>query len=124
MGLEQRIGRLQAGYSADLLVLDTQRVCWPWVAPEAGPLSLLVQRAQAGDVRCVLVHGEVVMRDGRPTRFDEQAVARELADQLRHTPYPEAAAQLAQALTPNVRDWYAGYPSAVGKPWTQYNARG
>lgn len=123
MGLEQRIGRLQAGYSADLLVLDTQRVCWPWVAPEADPLSLLVQRAQARDVRCVLVHGEVVMRDGRPTRFDEQAVARELADQLRHTPYPEAAAQLAQALTPNVRDWYAGYPSMLGKPWTQYNAR-
>ena len=123
MGLEQRIGQLQPGYSADLLVMDTQRVCWPWVAPEADPLSLLVQRAKAGDVRWVLVHGEVVMRDGRPTRFDEQAVAQEVAEQLRRTPYPVAAAQVAEALVAPVRAWYAAYPAAAGEPWTRYNAR-
>lgn len=123
MGLEQHIGRLQPGYSADLLVLDTRRVCWPWTAPEADPLSLLVQRAKAGDVRSVLVRGEVVMRDGRPTRFDEQAVALELAGQLLDTAYPDDAAQRALALIPKLREWYAGYPSAAGEPWIRYNAR-
>lgn len=123
MGLEQCIGQLQPGCSADLLVLDTRRVSWPWVAPEADLPSLLLQRAKADDVSCVLVQGEVVMRDGRPTRFDELAVARELAEQLRNAPYPDAGAQLARALVPHVRAWYAGYESPAGEPWTQYNAR-
>ncbi|MEO6032202.1 MAG: amidohydrolase family protein [Burkholderiaceae bacterium] len=123
MGLEQRIGQLQPGYAADLLVLDTQRACWPWVAEQVDLRSLLVQRAKAGDVRCVLVHGEVVMRDGRPTRFDEQAVARELAERLRHTPYPHDGAHLARVLDPHVREWYAGYALPTGEPWIQYNAR-
>ncbi len=123
MGLAQRIGQLRPGYSADLLVLDTRRAFWPWIAPQADPLSLLVQRAKAGDVSCVLVQGEVVMRDGHPTRFDELAIAHELAEQLRRTPYPEEDARMARVLEPHLRAWYADYPPMVGEPWTQYNAR-
>lgn len=123
MGLQQRIGQLRPGFAADLLLLDTRRSRWPWAADDADLLSLLVQRARAGDVRCVLVQGEVVMRDGRPTRFDEQAVASELAEQLRRTPAPADGARLARVLGPHLRQWYAGYGLPAGAPWTQYNAR-
>ena len=65
LGKETSLGRLAPGYAADLVLLDTRRLSWPWVAPEADPRDLLVLRAQARDVQTVLIAGEVVLRDGR-----------------------------------------------------------
>ncbi|HEY8371086.1 MAG TPA: cytosine deaminase, partial [Thermodesulfobacteriota bacterium] len=66
-------------------------------------------RAQARDVRCVLVGGEVVLEEGRPTRFDEAEAARELAGRLAATPYPAEAASLAARLTPHLVAFYRGW---------------
>jgi cytosine/adenosine deaminase-related metal-dependent hydrolase len=56
-----RLGRLAPGYQADIVIVDLTRATWPWTAPEAAPLEIVVQRAQAGDVETVLVGGEVVL---------------------------------------------------------------
>ena len=31
---ESRLGRIEPGYAADLLLVDLERIAWPWVAPE------------------------------------------------------------------------------------------
>jgi len=123
MRAEARLGRLAPGYRADLAVVDLARATWPWTAPEAASLEIVVQRARAGDVRTVLVEGEVVLDEGRPTRFDAEAAGRALAERLAATPYPAEAAALAERLVPYLEDYYRAWPRPRPAPYTSYNSR-
>ncbi len=123
MRAETRLGRLAAGYLADLVVIDLGRLCWPWVAPEAAPLDLLVYRAQAGDVDTVLVGGRVVVRDGRPCLFDVEAAGRELAGRLAGTPFPSEAVAYAERLLPYLESYYRSWDHGRPAPYTAYNSR-
>jgi cytosine/adenosine deaminase-related metal-dependent hydrolase len=120
---ETSLGRLAPGYAADLVLVDLERITWPWVAPEVDPRDLLVQRARAGDVDTVLIAGEVVLRDGQPTRFDAAEAGRELAARLAAEPYPEAAARLVEALLPRVEAYYRGWEMPELEPYSVYNSR-
>jgi len=120
---EGRLGRLAPGYQADLAIVDLTRATWPWTAPEAAPLDIVVQRARAGDVETVLVGGEVVLEAGRPTRFDAEAVGRDLAERLAATPYPAAAADLAERLLPHLESYYRAWTHPRPAPFTSYNSR-
>ena len=124
LGREADLGRIEPGRRADLVLLDTARLRAPWVAPEADPAALLVLRARAGDVHTVLVDGEVVLAGGRPTRFDEEAVAAEAAAQMAAAPAPQGAVHIADRIGPRLRDWYAAWPVDDAQPWTRYNSRG
>jgi cytosine/adenosine deaminase-related metal-dependent hydrolase len=73
--MEDRIGSLEAGKRADVVLMDVQRLEW---TPMIDPLQNLVLSASGDSVQTVIVDGEVVLRDGRPTRFDEQALIAEL----------------------------------------------
>ncbi|MCP4328605.1 MAG: amidohydrolase family protein [Alphaproteobacteria bacterium] len=123
LGKENSLGRLAPGYAADLVLIDLSQVAWPWVAPEADPLELLVMRAKAGDVTTVLVGGEIVYRDGMPTGFDLAAAASEIADRLETEPFPAEAAARAERLRPHVEAYYQGWDLPDLDPYTRYNAR-
>ena len=123
MGKEDEIGRLRPGYRADLMVVDLERLIRPWIAPEVDPLELIVLRARKDDVRCVLVDGEVVMRDGEVTRFDERAAAGALAEHLDSEPLPRKHAGIAARLRPHLEAWYQRWEAPPLAPYTTYNAR-
>jgi cytosine/adenosine deaminase-related metal-dependent hydrolase len=120
---ETTLGRLAPGYAADLVLVDLERITWPWVAPEADPRDLLVQRAWAGDVDTVLIAGEVVLRDGRPTRFDPAEAGRELAARLAVETYPDAAARMVEALLPRVETYYRGWEMPELEPYSVTNSK-
>jgi cytosine/adenosine deaminase-related metal-dependent hydrolase len=65
------LGVIAPGARADLIVVDLAQ---PHVAPVADPLPSLVWHGHGGDVRDVMVDGEVLVADGRHTRVDEAAV--------------------------------------------------
>lgn len=78
LGMADRIGSVEVGKEADLIILDT-RV--PHLTPLRDPYTSMVFAAGRSDVRHVLVAGELVVRDRVPTRIDlpallEQANAR------------------------------------------------
>ena len=123
MGKEKEIGRLRPGYRADLMVVDIERLIHPWIAPEVDPLELIVLRARKEDVRCVLVDGEVVMRDGAVTGFDEQAAADALAEHLASQPFPSRLADIAARVRPHLEAWYQRWETPPLTPYTGYNAR-
>ena len=120
---EGELGRLAPGMAADLVLLDLERLTWPWVAPEAEPRHLLLSRAQARDVTTVLVEGEVVLAEGLPTRFDLDDVGRELAAHLSAQPYPEATAQAVRKLLPHLEAFYRDWAVPAPAPFTAYNSR-
>jgi hypothetical protein len=80
-------------------------------------------RARAGDVDTVLVGGEVVLRDGRPTRFDVEEVGREAAAMLAAAADSAADADLIERLLPHIEAYYRAWDVPELVPYTVYNSR-
>ncbi|WP_420565759.1 amidohydrolase family protein [Thalassobaculum sp.] len=120
---EDELGRIAPGMIADLVLVNVERLSWPYVAPEADPFAVVLQRAKQGDVDTVIVGGEVVLQDGWPTRFDLKAVAAELAEQVAALPYDRDYADLYAELRPHVEAWYAAWEVPEMDPWIAHNSR-
>jgi 5-methylthioadenosine/S-adenosylhomocysteine deaminase len=67
LGLSDRIGSLEPGKQADLIILDTRK---PHLVPMYHPVSQLVYAARGSDVDAVVINGRVVMEHGRILTFD------------------------------------------------------
>ncbi|HJU15466.1 MAG TPA: amidohydrolase family protein [Stellaceae bacterium] len=106
-----RIGTLAVGKAADLVLIDWDRLAYPYLDPETPMLDAVIQRAKSDGVDLVMVAGEVVYEGGRFTRVDRDAVLRELHQSLQ-APRTEDESErrlLAKTLLPHVRRLYAGY---------------
>ncbi len=119
---EGRLGRLEPGFAADLVVVDLARIAEPWAAPECDPLALVVLRADRRDVKTVMVGGEVVWRDGAPTRFDLAAAGAAFAEAMAQESLPREA-EAVQAILPHLRRWYGGWEAPKPDPYVVYNSR-
>jgi 5-methylthioadenosine/S-adenosylhomocysteine deaminase len=71
LGAETRIGSLEVGKKADLIVLDMNK---PHLTPMYNIPSHLVYAATGSDVVHSVINGRVVMRDRRLLTMDEDAV--------------------------------------------------
>jgi len=71
LGMGDRIGSVEVGKEADLILLDTQV---PHLTPLHDPYTAVVFSAGRSDVRHVLVGGEVVVEDRMLTRVDVPAL--------------------------------------------------
>ena len=67
LGLADRVGSIEVGKKADIIVIDTRR---PHLTPMYHPVSHLVYAVRGSDVSTVIVNGRVVMADGRVLTFD------------------------------------------------------
>jgi len=83
LGLDDRLGSLEVGKRADLVILDLDA---PHMVPMYDVTSHLAYAAHASDVRTVIIDGHVVMRDRQLLTLDEGEVivrAREMAERIR-----------------------------------------
>ncbi|HEU4368848.1 MAG TPA: amidohydrolase [Methylomirabilota bacterium] len=71
LGLERRIGSIEPGKRADLVLYDRDTPEW---RPLLNPVNNLVYAASGASVRTVLVDGRVVLDEGRLTTLDERAL--------------------------------------------------
>lgn len=71
LGMDARIGTLEVGKEADIIAIDLHA---PHLVPIHDPYTAVVFSAGRGDVRHVLVAGEVVVRDHQPTRVETAEV--------------------------------------------------
>jgi cytosine/adenosine deaminase-related metal-dependent hydrolase len=75
LGMQDEIGTLEAGKLADITVLDMQRVGW---RPLHNPFANLVYGSGSREaVDTVVVDGELLVRNGRPTHLDADAILSE-----------------------------------------------
>ncbi|HUG53016.1 MAG TPA: amidohydrolase [Vicinamibacteria bacterium] len=74
LGMEDRLGSLEVGKRADLVVVS---LAAPRAHPLYDPVSHLVYVLKGTDVRDVVVEGRIVMRDRKVLTLDEAAVLRE-----------------------------------------------
>jgi 5-methylthioadenosine/S-adenosylhomocysteine deaminase len=66
--LDSRIGSIEVGKEADVVLFDTRRPEWQ---PLVNPVANLVYSATGDSVRDVFVAGEHVVADGTLTKIDE-----------------------------------------------------
>ena len=74
LGLDTEIGSLEVGKRADVVVVRLGKL---HLTPGADVVSTLVYSGQPSDVECVLIGGEVLLKDGKLVRIDEAAVVDE-----------------------------------------------
>ena len=67
IGLDHRIGSLEVGKQADLIVIDTRA---PHMVPMYHPESHIVYTAKSSDVRDVIIDGRVLVRNRKVLHLD------------------------------------------------------
>jgi 5-methylthioadenosine/S-adenosylhomocysteine deaminase len=75
LGLQDRIGSLEVGKAADLIILDLNQ---PHLTPMYHPFSHLVYAASGADVLTTVIDGNVVMENRKILSFDLEAIMREV----------------------------------------------
>jgi len=75
VGLAHRIGSIEVGKEADFVLFDATQPEWQ---PLYNPVSNLVYSATGSSVKHVFIAGEQVLKDGRLTRIDHDALMREV----------------------------------------------
>ena len=71
---DARLGSLEVGKKADLLVVNTLR---PYLVPAGRLVSAWIHGGHPEDIESVMVDGQFVMRKGKVLTIDEDAVVRE-----------------------------------------------
>jgi len=77
VGLQDRIGSIEVGKEADFVVFDATQPEWQ---PLYNPVSNLVYSATGSSVKDVFIAGEQVLKDGKLTRIDHDALMRQVGE--------------------------------------------
>lgn len=83
LGIDDRVGSLEVGKQADIVVIDGDNVR---LSPQHNPVGVLVQYAAGNDVKSVLVDGQLVVNDNKVLTIDEAQAVEEgikLSNRLR-----------------------------------------
>ena len=88
-------------------------------------IDAVIHRGRGVDVDAVLVDGEPIVKDRRPTRFDRVKLLEELRKSLARPLHPRELErqELGRALEPYLRRFYVGAADSAGLPHACYNAR-
>lgn len=107
----ERIGTLQDGQAADLVMLDWHKLSFPYLDSDYPPLDAVIQRAKTDGVDLVMCAGEVVYQDKKFTRIDRDAALEQLRQDLTRALTDEEVERrgLSKQLLPHVQKFYADY---------------
>ena len=110
-GFGDRLGTLEKGTAADLVLLDWQPISYPYLDPLTSILDAVIQRAKTGAVAEVICAGETIYTNGRFTRVDQAAALQQLHADLAHALSDDEVQRrnLSKALLPHIKRFYAGY---------------
>jgi 5-methylthioadenosine/S-adenosylhomocysteine deaminase len=97
IGLEDRVGTIEAGKKADIIIIDTST---PHMTPLYNPYSQLVYSAAGGDVRDVIINGRIVYRDRRFTTLDRDEIINEVKRLARSISCPMGPDPCSQPTAP------------------------
>jgi 5-methylthioadenosine/S-adenosylhomocysteine deaminase len=107
----ESIGALAPGRAADMVMIDWQQISYPYLDQETPLLDAVLQRAKTSGVRTVICDGEMIYRDGKFTKVDQEAALSALYEDLQKALSDSEVErrQLSKALLPHVKAFYADY---------------
>lgn len=107
------LGALEPGMAADWFTLDYPALSWDVIPQTVDPAELILSRAHGGFVRDLYVAGRQVVDQGRTIGVDEQALAREIMQNIRDQQ------QNVYTLNPVLNRYQAGLRRFYRENWHQ-----
>ena len=106
-----KIGRLEKGLFADILLLDLHSLTFPYQDFDIPLLDIIVRRAKRKSVDTVIIDGNVVFNKGKFTRVDEDTLLEEISKVLSRAKTPEEVElrELSEIIMPAVKNFYSGW---------------
>ncbi len=129
LGMTGKLGSLEPGKLADLLIVDKERIMFPPGRYTAEPfLDVLIDRADSSDIDTVMVHGKVLMEGGRVTIVDEDRVREKFAEACAERVYRRSERQgryseLGILVEPYLAGFYRPWYDLPVEPAYVYNTR-
>ncbi len=74
----QGIGRLQPGYRADMVLLNSKRLATPYLWPGHDPYAAVLQKAEPDHIDMVISRGRVLLDAGKIVTVDEAVLTQKL----------------------------------------------
>ena len=106
-----KIGRLEKGLFADILLLDLHSLAFPYQDFDIPLLDINVRRAKRKSVDTVIIDGNEVFNKGKLTREDEDTLLEEISKFLSRAKTPEEVElrELSEIIMPAVKNFYSGW---------------
>jgi len=129
LGLPGRLGSLEPGRYADLLIVRKDRIFFPPGRYDGEPfLDVVLDRAESGDIDTVMAAGRVLMEGGRVTVVDEARVRDRFAEAVAERVYRPSAevrrwAELGALVEPYLPGFYRPWYETPIEPAYVYNPR-
>ncbi|MEM0449830.1 MAG: amidohydrolase family protein [Methanomassiliicoccales archaeon] len=126
LGYGDVLGRLEPGCYADLVLINYDEMCYPFVNSEHDPLEVLLYRGKGRHVDTVIVNGRVVVQEGKVTTVDEEALATRLREAASRPPTSQETTLIAMMdeLKGHVIRYYEGWTEKVRvEPFYSPNSR-
>ena len=126
LGFGRELGRLEPGRLADLVLLDYEKMCHPFVDPSHDPIDVLLYRGKGAHVDTVMVNGHIVVKGGKVLTIDEGALSSRLAEAASRprTEKEQSLVQVMDELKQYVIEYYKGWPQKVkSEPYFAVNSR-
>jgi cytosine/adenosine deaminase-related metal-dependent hydrolase len=126
-GFENQIGTLEPGKSADLILINLEKVFGPYMELNMGVdvIDALVYRGKALEVDTVIINGEVVMRDRKFTKIEKDTVFTKVIESASRPKSPEQVqlAQLVADLRPFAEDVWKSLDTMADQAYYAYNSK-
>jgi cytosine/adenosine deaminase-related metal-dependent hydrolase len=126
LGYGKELGRLEPGRYADLVLLDYEKMCYPFVDPSHDPIEVLLYRGRGSHVHTVMVNGRVVLQDGKLLTLNEETLGSRLAEAASRprTEKEKAFVEIMDELKKHVAQYYQEWSGKVTvEPYFQTNSR-
>ena len=129
LGMAGRLGSLEPGRYADLLIVDSERIFFPPGRYDREPfLDVVLDRAESADIDTVMVGGRVLLAGGQVTVVDEARVRDRFAQAVAERVYRPSAevqrwAELGTLVEPYLADFYRPWYETPLEPAYVYNPR-
>jgi len=107
----ETLGSLEVGKGADMVLIDWDKVAYPYLDELTPTLDAVVQRAKNDAVTMTICDGEVIYQGGKFTKVDKVAALKALHEDLAKALSDDEVERrkLSVALLPHVRKFYANY---------------
>ena len=124
-GFGDRIGTLEEGKLADMVLLSLNNVEDAYLEPDVSIVDAVLHRGRSVDIDTVIVHGEVIMRGHKLTRVDEQGLYEEIRGVMARPrlPHELERKEVAEMVEPHLRLFLEGSIEPQPPPHYFYNAR-
>jgi cytosine/adenosine deaminase-related metal-dependent hydrolase len=126
LGYGRELGRLEPGGYADLVLLNYEKMTFPFTDRAHDPLEVLLYRGKGSHVHTLMVDGKIVVQNGNLLTLDEEAIGQKLQEAASH---PRGVTEMEQEQTvlelrEKVVAYYRGWEQKIEKiPYFAINSR-